>query len=162
MHKQMPYPAWVLDVSWRPLMMNSAHERLLAMVRDELGGLPRNDLLFHPDGLRRCVVNWEELASMALRRLRREAALGHTGFEALLERCRHYPGIPQSWQHAVPSEAAHPVLRVVFDLAGSRLEFVTTLATFGTAVDVTGQDLRIENYFAADSATDAFCRQRLA
>lgn len=162
MRKQMPFPAWVLDSAWTPLLMNDAQKRLLDLIRNELGGTLPADLLFHPDGLRRCVANWEELASMALRRLRREVTQGYRRFEPVIERCRAYPGLPPSWQHDGPVEAAQPVLPVHFRLGGRDLRFMTTLATLGTAVDVTGQELRIESYYPTDEATEVFCRERLA
>jgi hypothetical protein len=39
------------------------------------------------------------------------------------------------------------------------LRLFTTLTTLGTPLDVTAQELRIESYFPADSATEEWVRQ---
>lgn len=160
LRRHMPYPAWILDSTWTPLLRNDAQKKMLELIRAELGGSLPHDLLFDPNGLRRCVRNWEDLASMSLRRLRREAALGDRRIVALLERCSAYPGLPP-WEHESPAAATDPVLPVHFVLGGRDLRFMTTLATLGTAVDVTGQDLRIELYHPLDEGTEAFCREEL-
>ena len=55
-------------------------------------------------------------------------------------------------------------LRLVFmplllrGLEGEELNFFSTVATFGTAVDVTVAELSIESFFPADDATAAACR----
>ena len=40
------------------------------------------------------------------------------------------------------------------------LSFVSTLATFGTALDVTLAELAIESFFPADAATAAYLRRQ--
>ena len=42
------------------------------------------------------------------------------------------------------------------------LAFLTTVTTFGTAVDVTVAELSIESFFPADERTAAFLRDALA
>jgi len=41
---------------------------------------------------------------------------------------------------------------------GRDLALFTTLATFGTALDITLAELSIESFFPADAATEAFLR----
>ena len=43
-------------------------------------------------------------------------------------------------------------------LDGEELNFFSTVATFGTAVDVTVAELSIESFFPADDVTAAACR----
>ena len=40
-----------------------------------------------------------------------------------------------------------------------RLSLFTVIATFGTAQDVTADELRIESFFPADAATEQLFRQ---
>jgi hypothetical protein len=42
------------------------------------------------------------------------------------------------------------------------LSFISTVATFGTAVEVTASELAIESFFPADDATAAAVRERVA
>ncbi len=42
-----------------------------------------------------------------------------------------------------------------------RLPVTTTLAALGTAVDTTGQEIRIECYFPVDARTEEFCGKNL-
>lgn len=51
-----------------------------------------------------------------------------------------------------------PVLPVVFERDGLRMSLFTVIATFGTAQDVTADELRIESLFPADAATEALFR----
>ncbi len=52
-----------------------------------------------------------------------------------------------------------PFLSVHLRVAGVDLRFFTMLATLGTPLDITAQELRIESYFPADAATEAWTRQ---
>ena len=45
-------------------------------------------------------------------------------------------------------------------MAGTELSFFSTLATFGTALDITLAELAIEAFFPADSATRETLRSR--
>ena len=47
-----------------------------------------------------------------------------------------------------------PMLTLELDVGGDRLRCFSSIATFGTAVDITLQDLRIETYFPADDSTE--------
>jgi hypothetical protein len=49
---------------------------------------------------------------------------------------------------------------LVLQVAGDRrLTFFSTLATFGTALDITLAELSIEAFLPADAATEAYLRQ---
>ena len=47
------------------------------------------------------------------------------------------------------------------ELAGQRLRSFSTLASFGTALDVVMEELRIEHYFPADEATRRWFRNQI-
>jgi hypothetical protein len=42
---------------------------------------------------------------------------------------------------------------------GGELSFISTVTTFGTALDVTVSELSIESFFPADEATEAASRR---
>ena len=54
--------------------------------------------------------------------------------------------------------APPPLLTVHFRKGGQELRFFSTITTFGTPLDVTIDELRIECTFPADDATAEFCR----
>jgi hypothetical protein len=51
---------------------------------------------------------------------------------------------------------ATPVLDVRFRFDGHDLAFFSLLTTVGTAIDLTSQELRVEEFFPLDDATRAF------
>jgi hypothetical protein len=54
---------------------------------------------------------------------------------------------------AAEEAALVPVLPVEIEKDGVRLSLFTAIASFGTAQDVTADELRIECFFAADEST---------
>ncbi len=92
-----PYGAVVLDRYSNLLMANDAATNLLGALVDPslLAGTPNLlRTVFHPQGLRRCIVNWEDVAQHLARRAERE--LSHleddTEAAALLAELREYAG----------------------------------------------------------------------
>jgi D-ribose pyranose/furanose isomerase RbsD len=70
-----------------------------------------------------------------------------------------YPGVPELWQtshRVVQNTLLFPV-----HLKRDRLElqFFSTIATLGTATDITLQELRIECMFPADELTEQNSQQ---
>jgi hypothetical protein len=51
------------------------------------------------------------------------------------------------------SSASLPVLPMHFDKSGVSIRLFTTIATLGTPQNVTAQEMRVENFFPADSDT---------
>jgi transcriptional regulator with XRE-family HTH domain len=164
--KQEPYPAVVMNRRWDIVATNGAAGRFFGML---LGGrtppVAGNvlRLMFHPDGLRPCVMNWEAIAPALVQRLHREAIGGALDEETrrLLAEILDYPGVPRSWHKLDASVALLPVLPVMFRYAELRLNFFSAVTVLGTPQDVTLQELRIESFFPVDAATAA-AAQRLA
>lgn len=106
----------------------------------------------HPDGLAPRIRNLGDWRAHLLVRL--EGQVERTGdrrLAALLDEIRGYPrrlGSDQA-RHAYNGIAVP--LRVASS-AGD-LNLLTTVATFGTALDVTVADLSIESFYPADEAT---------
>lgn len=51
-----------------------------------------------------------------------------------------------------------PVLPLVLERDGARLSLFTVIATFGTAQDVTTDEMRLEFFFPSDADTEAMLR----
>src|SRR6516164_1843297 len=71
-----PNPVLVLDRYWNVLRMNAGAKRFLALFPGCDSGTPLNGprLVFHPQGLRPFVENWDVVAAHIIRRVHREAA----------------------------------------------------------------------------------------
>ncbi len=160
-----PYPVVVVDRNWNLLMSNDATLRLFAAFGDvaaiwnDVGGDRPNMLraTLHPMGFRRYIRNWETFVDYFKRQLDEELATNPFNREAreLLDEINAYPDMPEA--AAIPERSA-PFL--LLELANDEVELrlFTMISTFGTPLDVTLQELRIETFFPADEATAAFFR----
>ena len=59
---------------------------------------------------------------------------------------------------AAEDAALVPVMPLEIEKDGLRISLFTVIATFGTAQDVTADELRIESLFPADAATEKLFR----
>lgn len=151
-----PYPAVVVDRWWNLAAANAGVALLTDGVAPELLTPPINVLRasLHPDGLARRIRNLGEWRAHLLTRLRGQVdRTGDPQLAALLDELSGYqpavPGIAHTHRYdgvAVPLRLAAP---------GGDLVFLSTVATFGTPVDLTVADLSIELFFPADQATRA-------
>jgi transcriptional regulator with XRE-family HTH domain len=157
-----PYPAFVLDAAWNILLANRVHHALLDLHFP--AGLPQPinavRLLFDSDQLRDHVLNWELVAHVLGRRIRQQ--LSQPGLPEERRRQLHdllaYPGVEQAIvENSAPPDSAI-LIPLDLEIAGSPMSFFSTLATFGTPLDVTLEELRIESLFPADEATEATLR----
>ena len=152
-----PYPAVVVDRGWNLVASNASVALLLEGVAAHLLEPPANvlRLSLHPEGVAPRIANLGEWRAHLLERLARQVALtGDAELVALHDELTTYPG-PADPPHARGDEIAVP-LRI--RTAVGELAFVSTVATFGTAVDVTVAELSIESFFPADAQTAAALR----
>jgi transcriptional regulator with XRE-family HTH domain len=153
-----PFPAIVVDRHWNLVASNRPAMSIIADgVAPELLTPPVNAMRvsLHPSGLAPRVANLPEYSAHLLERVHRQAvASGDAGLFALLEELRDYPGVARERVDSDPAALLFVplVLRVG---EGAELRFFSTLATFGTALDITVAELAIEAFFPADAATAA-------
>jgi hypothetical protein len=107
-------------------------------------------LSLHPDGLAPHIVNLAQWRGHVLGRLAREAAAAGDGLSELLRELSGYPG---GTEPAGPDQAVAVPLRI--RVGGRELAFLSTVTTFGTALDITAAELSIEAFLPADAATAA-------
>lgn len=159
-----PFPAVVVDARWNLVTANRpAFELMSTLVNDRLLQQPVNTLriTLHPDGLAPHIENLAEYSAHLLARLDRQAvASGDDWLRDLASELRSYPGVVDA---LVPADTAS-LLFVPFMLrtGAGVLRFFSTIATFGTALDITVADLAIESFFPADEATAAKLSQAAA
>lgn len=112
-------------------------------------------IALHPDGLAPRIRNLGQWRHHLVERLRREVAVsGSNELTALLAEIDSYPGDPDGSPDvggvAVPLELYAP--------DGRLLKFLSTVTTFGTALDLTAAELSIEAFLPADEVTAAALR----
>lgn len=152
-----PYPAVAVDRSWTIVSANKPVRRILEEgVAPELLE-PRPNAMratLHPDGLASRILNLEEYAPHLLGNLAREAAVtpDHP-VAALYEEVRAYPTVAGLPEHDPPDQNPAFIPMRLRALGGHELALLNTIATFGTARDLTVADLAIESFFPADDAT---------
>jgi transcriptional regulator with XRE-family HTH domain len=154
-----PYPAVVVDRGWNMVAANTAMGLLAEGVDPALLEPPANVMRIglHPRGLAARVVNLGEVRAYFLGRLERQVAISSDrDLAALLDEVNGYPAPP--YEHDAASEAAAghiltPMMRMRAPGGSGELSFFFTVATFGTAVEVTASELSVELGFPADLAT---------
>jgi transcriptional regulator with XRE-family HTH domain len=153
-----PYPAVVLDRYSTCLMGNHASTRLLApLLPAHLLAPPVNFLriTFHPEGLRRCIVNWDQVGRSVLHRAARELADGHDPqAAALLAEIRAHAGDLAREPVPLTQDGGDLLLPVHVRAEGLDLRLFSTIMTLGTPRDVTLQELHLETFFPADEASE--------
>ncbi len=150
-----PYPAIVVDRHWGMVAANAALGLLVEGVAPELLEPPVNVLRasLHPDGVAPRIANLAEWRAHLLDRLGRQAvSTGDPALAALYAELSALPGGggPAAAVDLAAGDIAVP-LRLMHD--GSELAFISTVTTFGTAIDVTVAELSIESFFPADART---------
>lgn len=155
-----PYPAVIVDREWEIVASNAPARMLLEGVSDELLAPPLNALriTLHPDGLASRIANFQEWSEHLLTRLHRQALLSQDPALAELEReLLTYPGVERASAVTEPAEMLFVPLQLRLP-SGAELSLFSTLATFGTALDITLEELSIESFFPVDQATDSYLR----
>ncbi len=164
-----PYPAIVVNRDWDMLMSNAAADRMYSMLGDpeeiwnkvDPGG--KHNVMrytFHPEGMQPYISNWDQAARHMLNRLQREVATepGDSPLKELYHEIRQYPGVPDAnasiWHSPPP-----PIMPVELSMGGMTIKTFTMISSFGTAQDVTTDELRIETFFPADDFTENLLKQ---
>jgi transcriptional regulator with XRE-family HTH domain len=153
-----PYPAIVVDRHWNLVLANRPVALLTEGVASELLEPPVNVLRvsLHPNGMAPRIVNLGVWSGHLLHRLRRQIAI--TGDEQLGDLYRElagYPGVGEEAGSFEIAAAADILLPLHLRHGDTELALVSTVTTFGTALDVTLAELVIEAFYPANSETAA-------
>jgi transcriptional regulator with XRE-family HTH domain len=146
-----PYPALVVNRWWELLDANPAVPVLTAGAAPWLLEPPVNvlRLSLHPDGMAPRIANLAEWRAHVLARLHRQAATtADPRLDGLHEELRGYPG---GLADTPPGPSVMVPLR--YRLGGTELALFSTTAVIGTPRDVTVDELAIEAFYPADTAT---------
>lgn len=155
-----PMPAFVIDADWNLLHLNRGGKwlatPLMPWMVNEPEDTPTNmlDLLTHPEGLTKHMLNLNETGPAVLAHLRDEATTRpslNRRVDAFAELLRTL-GCAQGPHAAWPRQLA-PALTTRFSTPHGELGFFSMFTTFGTPQDITLASLRVEHMFAADERT---------
>jgi transcriptional regulator with XRE-family HTH domain len=153
-----PYPALVVNRLWELVAANDAVFELVAGVDEQLLAPPLNVLRvsLHPDGLASRIVNFPEWSAHLLQRLRRQFVLTRdAAIGELYDELRRYPDVVHDEGPAESTDASALAVPLRIRVHDRELSFLSTVTTFGTAVDITLAELSIEAFLPADAATAA-------
>ena len=149
-----PWPALVLDAQFDVVATNRACERLLALIDPDVLDPPVNVVraTLHPRGLARWITNLPAWRAHLLRQVRRHVAAtpSDAGLAALLDEAQRYPV-----GDATGEPTAGPTFALPLELCvdGVQLRLYSTVATFGTPLDVAASELAVETFLPADDVT---------
>lgn len=147
-----PNPTTVIDSRWNLVDANAAAFWMTTGVGPELLVPPINvaRISLHPDGLAPRVANFDEYAGQLLRHMRHVLArTNDPELAAILDELSPYA--PDADRRL--SERPEPVLPLQLVIDGTELSFLSTVTTFGTALDVNVSELSIETLYPGDDRT---------
>jgi transcriptional regulator with XRE-family HTH domain len=157
-----PWPALAADRHWNllaanrmlPLLLQGVDPALLAPVPNVLR------LALHPGGLAPRIANLGQVRAHLLERLHQQAqASGDAALQAL---GAELAALPCPADAASAGEEAHPSVALPIRLrlpGGGELALLSATTVFGTAADITVQELTLETFLPADAATAERLRQ---
>ncbi|MGW0771591.1 MmyB family transcriptional regulator [Streptomyces sp. NPDC002676] len=151
-----PNPALAVDVRWQLLTANRAATAFLGDFPPRCARLPSLRATLHPDGLSRRIRNLGQWRGHVLRRLRRQ--LARTTAEGLAELPAEIESYPVPAGHAAEEPVNDLAVPLLLATDFGDLSLLCTTTVFGSPRDVTLDEIAIETFFPADSATAELLR----
>lgn len=155
-----PNMAMALDRRWDVVAANDAVGRVLARALPDpppwFGPTPNlMRIVFHPDGLRRSIVEWGPTAAALLTRLRRDVASHPSDgdLRLLLREIESCPGAADLAVDGAPATVDDPLLSTTCLVDGEPVSLFATIAVIGDAHDLTLSELRIAAFWPVDRAS---------
>lgn len=155
----MPHPALVLDAEFDVVATNAAVDELLGTLVDpDLLDPPVNvvRVTLHPRGLARHLGNLGPWRAHLLRQVRQHVlAAPNPSLHALLAEVKAFP-------HPAFTgfDGGTFALPMQLQIEGTTLRLFSTVATFGTPLDVAASELAIETFVPADAQTSTWLAAR--
>lgn len=153
---QEPWPALAVDRHWRLVEANRAVDPLLEGIARELLQAPINvlRLSLHPRGLAPRIANYADWRAHLLTRLRLEASSsGDLALESLLAELESLPYPLRAATGRRGPDLGGLATALILETDHGRLSLFTTTMVFGTATDVTLDEITLESFFPADAET---------
>ena len=150
-----PYPAFVINRWWEMIDANVAGRRIFPLTGD--GPISLVETLLGPGPIREMIDNFPAVGWTFLRHMRREVADSGPDerLQELLARAEAYmKDVPVDDENARAELVICPHLRI----GDQVIKTVSMVARFGTAREVTLDELRVEFMFPGDEEAEAFFR----
>lgn len=144
-----PYPAYVVDGHWNIVQANAAATALLPP--DGERNLVK---LTYAGAWRELITNWNDLAWPGVSRLQADAARFPS--DEVLSSLVELAVAQAKSVRKTTAESSDRVLCPIFRLGDEIVRTVSVVAQFGSPRDVTLDELRIELFYPADAAADAY------
>jgi transcriptional regulator with XRE-family HTH domain len=150
-----PYPAVVVNPAYDILLANEGFKKTVswflgAEALDKYPNMAR--LTFAKDGLRPYLTCWPFMRDQLLARLREEALMAQN--EAIWHLITDLEALEPDAESIPPDMSAGlPVISLELRRDGHIYRFFSTITSFGTPLDATVQELRLESLFPSDEAT---------
>ena len=163
LHGHEPHPAVVVDREWEMVAANKTVPLLLDGVAPHLLEPPVNVLrvALHPEGMAPRIANLAEWRAHLLDRLGRQVVLtGDPALATLFDELAAFPAPDE--KHTVDPAAGGIAVPLRLNTEHGELAFISTVTTFGTAIEITVAELSIESFFPADVETAAVMRDLYA
>jgi transcriptional regulator with XRE-family HTH domain len=156
-----PNPAMAINVRWELLATNRAMEVFLSGLDRRFLEPPANVLraMLHPEGMAARVRNYAQWRAATLRRVRRQLErTAADGLADLLEELESYPTPSGQVDCGVPAPDNDLVTPTVLTTEYGDLSLHHALTVFGSARDVTLDEIAIETFFPADQQSATLLR----
>ena len=155
LEKHEPYPAFVVNTSYKILMRNSGYDKIVRFYAGE-NALKKYDnairILFSEDGLRNYVKGWPVIEQFLLARLWEEVV--STQNSELIELYKEIV-LLRNGNDSIDfqMDSNFPIMSLILDKNAKKASFFTMITTLGTPLDLTTQELRLEFLFPSDEET---------
>ncbi|WP_293697973.1 helix-turn-helix domain-containing protein [uncultured Agrococcus sp.] len=153
-----PNPAVAINASWDLLAANDAMWRILAAMPEPLRE-PKTNMFratMHPDGVSNShchLANHAQWRELTLRRVRRQyERTADPSVKDLLSELESYP-VPSEPSEHVPGQQTDLATPMLLNTDFGQLSLLYTVTVFGSPRDVTIDEIAIETFFPANSAT---------
>ena len=158
-----PFPALAVDRKWNLFMANNASMKLIELMGPpdqslfEEGKLNVYRMTFSEYGFRPFISNWSQIANPLLLRLQREVNddPANEFLSGLLDEMQRLSCTENYSAEDIAATVA-PVLSLHMKLGDIELKMFSMISSFGTALDVTASEIKVETFFPADDFTRQF------
>ena len=155
LEKHEPFPAFIINSEYNILLWNKGFEFMVQLFCGEkvLYNIQNSmKILFSEKGFKNYVKDFHFVENFLLTRLKEEATLSKNQNLYLLYK-ELSKGKKTKQDSHFKDELNAPVLNLVFEKEKIRTSFFTIIATIGTPLDITSQELRVELFYPSDDNT---------
>lgn len=159
LERHAPYPAYAMDGAWNVIISNDSHRILLDMMLGKESAASTNilNLVFDPRLLRPCIDNWEDCATVILRRVMRQLSTPnpHPELEQIFSGIRSHPDVERLLDGAIDPARSDLFIPIALRFGDHIVRWMTTVLTFGAPIDVMLEELVVECFFPADAESES-------